>query len=425
MGLSLSSFGTLGVVVLLAAVGCSSLPGLTSARNADFDSLRKVLEKEELSPAQVRRLAKETLSAEVVRAEDRRDREFIRSLRSCANPLHGALEKRSEREDGVGAEAALLLLEGGRLDERVGKYRNAEDGAWRALAARASKNDDEARQRYFTDPDERVRRTALSAALEAADPGDVPHLLEVSRLDPDPLTRNRAFQTLAKIGGPQVSVALEDRFDVADEELRLAIVDAWGKPALYTAGGREELRRLLTHEHGFDALHAAHLLAKDDDESLRNRALHRLIRFSKDGSAEERRMAIRFLPSHEKATVARLLELTETEDAQVAVIAWARLLGNRHYQKRAQKNLFEWADSDAPVAFQARAALAAGGDEGVLPLMLEQMRSKLPENRKVAGNGLVRLGALSEVAPLLADEDEGVRRDIACRILRRPLLTQD
>src|SRR5690606_18173122 len=99
--------------------------------------------------------------------------------------------------------------------------------------------------------------------------------------------------------------------------------------------------------------------------------------------------------------------------------------GNTKYHESAQKALFGWADSDAPVAFQARAALAAGGDERVKPLMVEQMNSPLPENRKVAGYALIRLGAFGEMAPLLADEDETVRRDLACRTLARPYLTQN
>lgn len=412
-------------VVLFVLCACSSLPGLRSAREADFASLRKTLEREKLEPDQVRRLARETLSAEIVRAKDREDRPFIRGLRACSSSVFGALDKRSQTEDGVGGEAALLLLEAGRLRGGVRKYKDAEDGAFRALAARSAKRDGAVRRGYFTDPDERVRRAALTASTEALDEEDVPELLEVSRLDPDPMSRSLAFSALSRIGGERVTLALKDRFDTAEEQLRLAIVDAWGKPALFDAGGRDQLVRLLTETAGFETLHAARILAEDEDETTRNLALGRLIQLSKDGTKDERRMAVTFLPSHREVTVRRLLELTDVEDEHVSVIAWARLLGNPHYRTRAQVRLLKWADSDSPVAFQARAALAAAGDERILPLMKKQSRAPEPETRLVAGNGLIRLGALTQVAPLLADENENVRQAIACRTLARPWLTQD
>jgi hypothetical protein len=143
------------MVAVLSA--CSTLPGLRAAREADYDSLRKTLETERLSPGQVRRLAQETLSTEVVRAKDREDREFIGGLRGCTSPLFGALERRSTTRDGVGAEAALLLLEAGRLDGSAKKFASEKDGAWRALSARDAKRDGDLRRKYFSDDDERVR----------------------------------------------------------------------------------------------------------------------------------------------------------------------------------------------------------------------------------------------------------------------------
>lgn len=413
----IASICALGV---LAA--CSSIPGLKDARQADFPGLRKSLEGQDLQPRQVRTLAEATLSAEIVRAKDRQDRPFIRSLRACSGRLLNALEKRAQKKDGVGAEAALLLLESDRIKGAATRYADEEDGAWRALSARAARTEDELRREYFTDDDQRVRRAALLAAREAAEDADIEDLLEVARLDPDPLTRSRAYQVLGHIGGERVTLALRDRFEAADEQMRLAIVDAWSKTGLYEKGGRAHLARLLTHENGFDALHAASVLAGDEDESLRNRALNRLIRFTKDGTTEERRMALRLLPVSERDARIRLLELTRVENEQVAVIAWARLLGHASHRAKAQKKLLAWAKSDSEVALQARSALSASGDERILPLMLEQMTSSAPQTRRVAGSALIRLGAFSEVAPLLADEDPEVRRYVACRVLARPPL---
>jgi HEAT repeat protein len=278
------------------------------------------------------------------------------------------------------------------------------------------------RRNYSTDDDERVRRAALLAALEAEDEQDTDELLEVARLDPDPLSRSRAYQVLGRIGGKRVSQALLDRFVDADEQLRLAIVDAWSASGLYAKGGRRQLARLLTHDRGFDALHAASILAREQNETLRNRGVNRLLYFTQEGTTEERRMAIRLLPGGVKGTVMRLKELTKSEDREVAVIAWARLLGESDHREEAQATLLEWARENTSVGLQARSALSTTGDKRVLPFMQQQMQSQSPEARPLAGAALVRLGAYRELAPLLADEAADVRRAVAClAIAREPL----
>jgi HEAT repeat protein len=148
----------------------------------------------------------------------------------------------------------------------------------------------------------------------------------------------------------------------------------------------------------------------------------RLLRFAEDGTKEERRLALRLIPVRGPATGKKLLALTKTEDQQVAVIAWARLLGHPTHRAAAQKTLIKWARSGSEVAVQASSALSAAGDKRIVPLMKEQMKASTPASRRVAGSALIRLGALSDVAPLLADEDKSVRRTIACRTLARPAL---
>lgn len=407
------------VCALLCSTACSSLPGRGSAQSADFDALRKTLAKERLRPSQVRRLAREVLAAEIVRAKDREDRDFISGLSACSAPLSNALGKRARKHDGVGAEAALLLLEDGHLRDATKRFQDEADGAWRALAARAATRDDSLRRAYFTDDDERVRRAALLAALEAKEEGDIKELLEVARLDPDPLSRNRAYQVLGLVGGKEVVLALRDRFDTANEELRLAIVDAFAQPGMYEKGGRHQLTRLLSHDSGFHALHAASVLSRDSDETIRNRGINRLLSFTKEGTTEERRMAARMLPRGKKGTTMRLLELTKSEDREVAVIAWARLLGDPEQREKAQATLLSLAKEETSVGIQARSALSVTGDERILPFMKKQMQAKAPESRRVAGAALVRLGAYTELAPLLADEDPGVRHQVACQVLQR------
>jgi len=403
-------------------VSCAATPGLESARDGKFAKLQKTLAKHDLDPGEVREIAQAVLSADVIGAKDREDRPFIRSLRLCASPLVDALRRRAEKEDGVGAEAALILLELGKWSENPSSYEEHEDGAWRALAARALKTrrGGKKRRHFFEDPDERVRRAALSAAIEAKDAKDRTALLEVSRLDPDPMSRSRAYQALGSLGGKSVMTALSDRFQAGDEAIRLAIVDAWGRPGLYDAGGRKRLSRLMSHDSGYVALHAASLLARDEDKSLRNRSLTRLETFTQEGTLGEKRLALRLLPGGRVETTRLLLKLRNDEDPEVAVIAWARLLGNKKVKSDARKALIEWAKSDAPVAYQARAALAATADESVHSLLARQVRDTDPGTRRVAGYGLLRLGAWNEMAQLLGDKDADVRRPVACRALGAP-----
>lgn len=401
------------------STGCSSTPGLKQAEQADYVGLRKTLGERNLNANQTRRIAQAVLSTDIRNAKDRADREFIRSLRACSGKLSKALSKRADTRDGVGAEAALLLLESGNWNKNPSSFRDEEDGAWRALAARAAKSNGEQRRDFFVDDDERVRRAALSAALDTADEKDLPALLEVSRLDPDHLTRNRAYQTMGRIGGPRVVDALRDRYSAADEELRLAIVDAWGQPRVFNAGGERELTRIMTHETGFPALHAASILVRKPSADLANQADTRLQRFIHDGTPQERRLALRVLPIERPSTTSLLVANTKNEDQEVALIAWARLLGDPEHAKAAQKELSEWARSDSPLAYQARAALAASADDRILPLLIRQSEDADPETRQVAGYGLVRLGSWPYIARLLADPDPGVRHAVACRTVAR------
>lgn len=408
----------LGVPLLGA---CASTPGLKQAERSDLVALRKTLERQELSPSETREIAAAVLSAEIRNSEDRKDRSFVRSLRPCSGQLKPALRSRAKGHDGVGAEAALLLYDAGSWDNPTGQFRDDEDGAWRALAARASQNQDDLRRDFFVDPDERVRRAALSAALEAQDEEDLDELLEVSRLDPDPLSRNRAYQVLGRLGGTRVAQALRDRYEPGNEEIRLAIVDAWAQKKTFRAGGEKALTRLISAENGFPALHAASVLVKQSSSSdLRNRAATRLVRFAEEGTVQERRLALRFMPLSRSETIPQLLKQRKSDDSEVAVIAWARLLGHEKYHADAQIALSEIARSDSPLAFQARSALAASADERILPLLMIQARSEDPSTRRVAGYGLVRLAAWSSVAPLLADANDSVRHAVACRALATP-----
>jgi hypothetical protein len=217
-----------------------------------------------------------------------------------------------------------------------------------------------------------------------------------------------------------VASALSDRYANASEEVKLSIVDAWGSSALYDLRGKEQLKRIVTHEDGYPALYAARILASDPDETTKNQGMTRLIRFADAGTSGERRQALRALPGYEEATMRVLLSATKSEDPEVSLIAWARLIQSPQLRAQAQKHLSKIAESTDPLAFQARAALSASGDREILPLLQRQLENQDPVTRRLAGRALLRLRAWDDVAPLLADEEASVRRTIACEIIAQP-----
>lgn len=408
------------LLVVFSLMGCGSVPGLSAARRADYQDLERAVKTHEYKPRQVRRLAQAVLSAEVRRARDRVDRPFVRGLQACAPPVERALRARAKSTDGVAAEAILVLMEAGLWNKGTKRYHDAEDGAFRALAARATEDSPRKRRDYFVDADERVRQAALLAARDARDVDDIAELLEVARLDPNRLARNRALLVLGTLGDETVARALAERYDQADEELRLAIVDAWSQPSLYAAGGRKHLVRLLARDPGTPTVVAARRLTRDPNPEVRNVALTRLVRFITEGSQDEKRLALQLLPLTSQEAGSALLTASQKEEPGVSVIAWARLLGHPAYHARAEQALLDIAAREHESRLEARAALAASGSAQVLPLLREQAKADDATTRAIAAAGLVRLGAWAALPTLLADSEATVRRETACRILARP-----
>lgn len=416
--------------MLLGAVACAS-PAVKQARSADWSALRSSLKNSELSAGQVRRVATAVLRSEVEGARDLPDRGFIPSLRACSGSLDRALTKRMKRHDGTGAEAAMLLVETGRFAGNADRHADDPDGAWRALSARANLLDQKARRAHFVDPDQRVRRAAIEAAAEARDADDVHALLEVARLDPVPLLRSRAFYVLGQIAGREVLQELKDRYENADETQRLALIEAYGS-GLYLEGGREQLMRIQAREQGLTRVSAASRLARDSEPEEQSPAVSTLVRTIEAGSDDERRLALRTVPLHHGLATEALLEATEDENQEVALIAWARLLSHDATRTRAEAQLLRWAKDDNALSHQALAALSAAGDElgaetvqQTKERLEEMLRHPDPTTRIVSGRSLVRLGKLRAAAQLLADDEAEVRRRIACEIAGRPALPRE
>lgn len=412
------------VAGLFLAVACRTDGAVEAALHGDLASLQAEIKAAQnsgrLDKGAIEELARAVAGREVRSAKGGPAVERLRSVRACAAPLYPVLEARSSRPDDAGAEAALILLEANRIDaaDAVEQYSESASGSWRAVAARASFLPPYAllRRQYYRDPDERVRRAALSAGLIARDPSDLPELLEAARLDPDDLCKSLATRAVGAIGGQDAVSRLEDRWTRAELDVRAVILEAWGMPAAFATGGEQKLLKVAETETGELAIAAAHALYRLSSE-------HKLLgaqilaRAVAEGTRQERQSAIR-LASVENAELKAAVELaSKDEDPYVRVMAHAKLVTLPQHQKASLAELRKLAKLPGNDGVQARAALAAAGDSSVAPALKLQLGDKSAEHRKLAARGLLRLGLYPEVATALGDESPDVRTSVACNVL--------
>lgn len=404
--------------------GCRTDGAVQAALQGDLKTLQAEIKKAQSSgsidKASIEELARAVAGREVRSAKGRPAVERLRSVRACAAPLYPVLEDRSTHADDAGAEAALILLEMNRLEpaEAVRRYADSASGSWRAVAARASFASRHAllRRQYFRDPDERVRRAALSAALLAREPWDLPELLEAARLDPDDLSRSLATRAVGAIGGRDAVLRLEDRWTRAGSEVRAVILEAWAMPASFKAGGEQQLLRIAETGSGELAIAAAHALFRSDSEHKQLGA-QVLARAVAEGTRGERQFAIRLASVEDADLLAAVEKASKDEDPYVRVMAHAKLVLRPANREASLGELRKLAKLKGNEAVQARAALAAAGDASVAPALKTQLTDKSAEHRKLAARGLLRLGLYPEVATALGDESPDVRTAVACNVL--------
>jgi len=408
---------------LLLVPACATIPTVDAALHHDLITLRQSIAAEqkhgEIDRSRAGKIAQAVAAREVYSGVGAGAAARIRSLRACAPPVLDALEARSSRQDEPAAEATLVLLANGRVEAEplAGRYEDADSGAWRAVAARASLTPERylKRRHYFVDPDQRVRRAAFEAALESPSPLDKDALAEAARLDPDAQCRSLATRTLGTIGGAAGVRALMDLWEHGDADDRVTIVEALGKPAALAAGGRAELFHIAESEHGMPAIAAAGTLLRVDPESgAQAKAL--LARAITSGSADEQSLAITLAPLD--PTLVQALKKAEGDaDPELRVEVLARLLEVPAERTRAFTALRAEAKGQGDSADAAREALARAGDRSVGPRFVEALGSKEWQVRQGAGLALVSLGDYSHASTLLADDDANVRVAVACRIL--------
>lgn len=396
-----------------------------AALHDDLSTLRRSIGEEQragkLDASRVHRIAEAVASREVYAGAGPAASTRIRSLRACAQPLYSALSARAERNDEVGAEATLVLLAAGRVkaDDLVRRHDASDSGAWRAVAARASVAPERftARRRYFVDPDERVRRAALEAAIESPASLDLDMLAESARLDPDPMSQSLAVRAIGALGGDRAVRLLADAWERAEEDLRLSIVEAYGAKRSFSAGGRERLLRIAESGTGLPAVAAAGVLLRVD-ESASGTAVTLLARAITESASDEQRLAIATGPL-EGPIPAALNKAAKDADPEVRIAALERLLTVPAERAGALAALRTEAKPSAAAPAAARDALARAGDKSVAPALKKELGSTDIRARERAGSALLALNDYESAASLLGDGEASVRVSIACKILSK------
>ena len=418
------------VPALLLLASCGPKPPVRTALQGDLASLKRDIQSaqqaKELSRGVAVKLAQAVGEREVSSAEGSFGALRVRALRSCARPLRGAMEKRAAATDDVAAELTLILLESHALDRtaQVNRYAASESAGFRAVAARAAVRpvDTDLRKRFFTDPDQRVRRAAFSAAYEAKEPGELEALLEAARVDPDGQGQTLAARAAGAIGGERAVLALKDLWAQGDDALRIAIVDAWTEHASLVAGGARELS-VVEDSGGVAGVSAAYALVRAGGAESGPAGAH-LRHAILEGTDDEQRLALSVAPLGGESEAA-IAEASLKASAELRVLALARLSTVPERRKEALTALRTLANAPAKSEAELRIrdaavdALAQAGDESVSAALVKNLKSPDVQTRWHAAHALTSLGDYGNAATALADDDASLRTDVACTILAR------
>ncbi|MCC6646108.1 MAG: hypothetical protein IT374_11120 [Polyangiaceae bacterium] len=417
----LSSSAGLAITALSILGGCGTSTGVGLAERGDYAGLRRYVEahQRKLDGGEVRDIAHAVVARTLkdTKPEDASAR--LDLLQGCLKKVDDVVERRAKTRDDAGAHAAFLLVDGGVVSP--GGYREeagSDDAGWRAVGARTlfRERDGARRRGLFVDLDVRVRRGALFAALDAADPGDAGALLDAARLDPDGLVRGVAARAAGRIGGRDVVLTLKDRWATADEPLRSSLASAWGMAASYDAGGRDQLLWVVETSRGVPALTAAGLL-KGRGGSEAEAARAAILRAVESGPTDARVSAIGYLDADDPDAQKAMEKASEDGDLRVRVAALGRLAWRKDHKQKALDDLAGYATGTSAVRNAARSAMAVAGDRRVVSLLAEDTRSAEPNVRAWAATELASMREFPDAAPVLADDDADARTRAACALL--------
>lgn len=417
-------------VALFALTACAPSPAMVAVERGDRAALHAHLERREklgnLGDREAAALAKAVAERELKTASPDEAIDRVDDLRSCAHELDGALAVRMRTHDAAGAQAALVRIESRSIDAREARAFVADgDPHWRAVGARGliRLEDRDPRRRAMVDPSPIVRREAVRAAHDAADPDDRFVLAEAARLDPEPIVRTEAVRAIAALAsGPfdarrSTADVLRDLWAAGDDGLREDIAVAWSGAGLWGEGGRDALRTIVAASHGVPAVEAAAavLRRRDADRELASLATAQLVSAIRSGSRVSRLQALAEAPLDRGELMAAVRSASDDGDPSVRISALARLVGAS--DQRARVELEALASPGSPVASRARMASAMAGDRRVQSWIESDLASEAEGERISAAIALAALGVASRAAPLLADPVPRVRSRVSCIIL--------
>lgn len=409
-----------GAALSLACGG--TRPEVRAALTGTLPELEREIARAEqggsLSDAQLRELALAVAEREISGAQGPEGAQELALFRPCTSRVLGVLAERASRGDEAAAVATLLLLEAGKRSpaELVARYQDADSGAFRALAARAtlSPSQAELRRRYFTDPDERVRRGALEAARKAPFAEQLPDLAEAARLDPSAANRSLAAHAIGRIGSEQAVLGLSDLFSAGDEQEQLAVLDAWSEAPSFRRGGERELSRALGRS-GLVSVSAATLLLASRDS--RAAAIAVLARAIAEGNDDERRLALTSAPLSEPSVKDALEKAAKSPSPDVTPLVLSRLAELPGAGPRARAELEKLAADKSDYGLEANYVLARLGSLRALARLERELSNERASRRLRAALVLSSLGKKQHLAQRLGDQDPFVRATLACQLV--------
>jgi HEAT repeat protein len=418
----------LGLLLVRAAfaasisLACSGpRPEVRTALTGTLPELEREIARAErsgsLSGDRLKELARAVAEREIAGAKGAEGAEQIAVFRPCLPVVESALDERAARGDEVAAVATLLLFEAGKrqANDLVSRYQEADSGAFRALAARAtlSPNHAELRRRYFTDPDERVRHAAFEAALKAPLASQAADLVEAARLDPSAANRSRAAQAAGRIGSEPAVLGLLDLFAGGDEEQQLVVLDAWSQTATFRRGGERELARALSRP-GLVSVSAASLLLRSRES--RTAAIAVLARAIAEGTDDERRTALMAAPLDEPSIKDALDKAAKSPSPELTPLVLSRLAELPGRGPKARASLEKLAEDKGDSGLEANYTLARLGSLRAVARLEQELSHERSARRLRAAVTLAALGKQQHLAPRLADKDPWVRATLACQL---------
>jgi hypothetical protein len=406
----------LTAALAISCCACTAAP-TRAALSGDLSGLKAAVTHAEqhgnLGRGRVRELAQAVLERELVSLTG--PGVVFPELGSCSEAVSGVLAELAEGQGEFAGAAAIALLDAGLTPPRAASQDDPVLQARRAIGASAGTT----RRAFMLHGDVEVRRAALSAARQSADPEDVPALLEAARVDPDPEVRASASLALGRVGGSTVVLGLRDLWPRAEPPLRRRIIEAWSMPGSFEAGGERELVAVVETEASLPSVLAALALLqqKAGPAGLATAALLRALR---GADTEARLFALLAAPWSEPELRAAIVSLAASKDPASRVLALLRLTEHAAVDAAGLAELRKLSlEPTLPVALVARAILARAGDASVKPGLVRDLAAPRADQRTLAAAALISLEQWSAAAHALADDSPEVRRAVSCQLLTR------